>query len=473
MKLRSKTTYSLDDVNSNLHWATLPAEIRLMILKELEGGNGRHDFSCWTRVSWEWQAFFEPQNFQDLKLQFPGFDIDDLNSIVYGYRRNLVKKISLHVRTEEYDTTNKFDEPETKDTIKANNKLFSQALKKMFCSLSTWVHDSSTGGIGFKLSASSPSDVDHPWKHRLEPTQYDRSRIHSLNSKRRLLGNLLDLSSGSLKLAQVPIIRCFSVNQHCYRSLSRAALAKILSSLCCLQSINYEPWHAIGRTGHFPRDEAIIMLLERVSEYATVKSVHLWEAQSPMHRNPRFLRSVNDGLILAAVNASYNLRYFTLCHAIDAKDFFQNVSRDVSGEPAEASSGLRGWPALSHLALTTHIGDLTSSPTTLKRLLLEASQAAMRMPQLEVMEIWAPGAGEGFIFRYEVRKDLALLTVVASWQLALSKEVVKSWKIVASHWAPREFTHQMRLAGSETTTSSSPFAYCRKLRLRKLLREWR
>ncbi|WQF86368.1 hypothetical protein CDEST_11382 [Colletotrichum destructivum] len=473
MKLRSETTYSLDDVNSNLHWATLPAEIRMMVLKELEGGNGRHDLSCWARVSREWQAFFEPQNFQDLKLQFPGFDIDDLNSIVYGYRRNHVKKISLHVGTEEYDTTDKFDEPESKNTIKANNKLFSQALKKIFCSLSKWDHNSSTGGIEFKLSASSPSDVDHPWKHRLRPTQHDRSRIHSLNSKRRLLGSLLDLSSGSLKLAQVPIIRRFSVNQHCYRSLSRAALAKILSSLCCLQTINYEPWHSIGLTGHFPRDAAIIILLEHVSRSATVNSVRLWEAQSPMHGNPRFLRSVNDDLILPAVNASYNLRCFTLCHAIDAKNFFQHVSRDVSGEPAEASNDLRVWPTLSQLALTTHIGDLTSSPTILERLLLGASQAAMRMPLLKIMEIWAPGAGEGFIFRYEVRKDLALLTVVASWQLALSKEVVKSWKIVASHCAQREFAHEIRLVGSGTTTSNSPFAYCRKLRLRKLLREWR
>ncbi|CAI0650716.1 unnamed protein product [Colletotrichum noveboracense] len=135
MKLRSRTIYSAGAA-SHLRWAALPAEIRLMILEQAEIGNIKaHDLSNWARVSREWQTFFEPQIFQHLKLQFPGSDIDDLNSCVHGYRKDLVKKISLHVRTEEYDYVDKFDWPETRDTIKANNKVFSQALKKLFVSL--------------------------------------------------------------------------------------------------------------------------------------------------------------------------------------------------------------------------------------------------------------------------------------------------------------------------------------------------
>ncbi|KAH0429628.1 hypothetical protein CcaCcLH18_08328 [Colletotrichum camelliae] len=132
MKLRSRTTYSPDDINHILPWASLPAEIRLMILEQVEIGNKRHNLSNWASVSREWQAFFEPQLFQNLKLQFPGSDVDDLNSYVHGYRRDFVKSISLHVRTQEYDNIDKFDEQETQDTIKANNKLFSQALKRWY-----------------------------------------------------------------------------------------------------------------------------------------------------------------------------------------------------------------------------------------------------------------------------------------------------------------------------------------------------
>ncbi|KAL0932468.1 uncharacterized protein CTRU02_213421 [Colletotrichum truncatum] len=477
MKLRSNTTYSLDDANGNLRWAVLPAEVRLMILKELleelKRGNERHELSYWASVSGEWQGFFEPQNFLDLKIQFPGVDIDDLNSIVYGYRRNLVKKISLHVQTEEYDSANQFDKPETKATIKANNKIITQALKKLFCALSTWVHSSPTGGIKLELSASSPSDADHPWKHRHGLlTQHDRSRTHSLNSKQRLLGNLLDRSSRSLSLDQVSIVKRFSVNQLCYRSLSSALLAEVLRSLCRLRTISYEPWYAVDQTGQTPRNEAMVTLLDFASQSATVKSVHLWEAQSSLHGNSRFYRPANDNLVSSAVNASYNLRGFTLCHAVDAKDFFQHASKDVSGNPTEAMNDVRVWPVLSYLALTTRIGDLASSPSNLVNLLLEASEAALRMPLLRLMEIWAPGAGEVFIFRYDARKDVALLTVAATWQIALNEKVVRSWEMVASRCARRELTYETRLVEPKTTASNSLYAYCFSLRLGKLLREW-
>ncbi|KAF4839434.1 hypothetical protein CGCSCA4_v011223 [Colletotrichum siamense] len=473
MKLRSRTINSPSDAN-HMRWAALPAEIRLTILEQAEIGNIQaHDLSNWARVSREWQTFFEPQIFQHLKLQFPGSDIDDLNSSVHSYRRHLVKKISLHVRTEEYDCVDEFDRPETRDTIKANNKLFSQALKKLFVSLSTWSSGSPTGGIKLSLSAGSPSDSGHPLKPYTgtERSQYDRMRIWSLSSRQRLLGNLLDASSGTLKLPQVSVVNRFSVNQYRYRSLSRALLAKVLHSLPRLKSIRYEPWHAITRDEQFPRDEAMIIMLECASELAMIKSVHIWEAQSSLHENPRFLRFCNDYLVSTAVNASYRLRYFSLCHAVDARDFFQHASRDVPANSSESSDGLRTWPILKYLALTTHIGDLVSSPSALERLLLQASRAAVRMPLLRVMEIWAPGAGKGIIFRYHVRKGSPLLTVIATWQLALSKEALISWKQVAASYTKRELTCDVKLVGSGTTMSDSPYALYHLLELGPQLRE--
>ncbi|KAK1991292.1 hypothetical protein LX36DRAFT_646597 [Colletotrichum falcatum] len=472
MKLRSRTTHSPDNVNNHLlRWTGLPAEIRLMILGQVEVGNKGYKLSDWATVSREWQAFFEPQVFQHLKLQYSGSDIDNLSSFVHGYRRNLVKRISFHVRTEEYDNVYKFDEPETQDTIKANNKLFSQAIKKLFASLSTWPGKSPTAGIELRLSASSPSDSDHPWKYRAETSQRDRSRIYSLGSKRRLLGNLLDTSSGALRLAQVPVVRRFSVNQHCYRSLSRAFLAKLLRSLCRLRTISYEPWHAVDRNEQFPRDEAMIMLLDHASELATIKSVHLWEAQSPLNGSKRFLRFRNDYLVSSAVNLSYGLRCFTLCHAVDARDFFKHASSNAP-ENSSGPPDSRAWPALRYLALTTHIGDLVSSQSSLEHLILQASQAALRMPLLTAMEIWAPGAGEGFVFRYHLRNESPLLTLIATWQLTLGEEVLRSWKRVAARFAERELAYSVKLVRLETT-SDSPYALCNMLGLSAQLREWK
>ncbi|KAI3545692.1 hypothetical protein CABS01_14099 [Colletotrichum abscissum] len=471
MKLRSKITYSFEYVNNHIRWAILPPEIRLMILEQVEIGYKGHDLSDWASVSREWQAFFEARIFQRLRLRYPGSDIDNLSSFVHGYRRDLVKEILLHVSLDEYDNVNKFDEPETRDTIRTNNKLFSQALKKLFISLSTW--STPKCGVKLRLSASSPSDSGHPWDHRAEASQHDRRRIYSSKSKQRLLGNLLNTSSGTLKLAQVPIVRKLFVNQYCYRSMSEALLAKVLGSLCRLRTVSYEPWHAIAQYEQFPRDEAMIMLLDRAAKISTISSVHVWEAQSKLNGSPRFLRMRNDDLVSSAVNASYRLRFLTLCHAVDATDFFRHSSRDIPENTTELSDSLRAWPALTNLALTTCIGDLVTSPSALDRLLLQASRAALRMPLLKKMEIWAPGAREGFILRYHVWRGSPFLTVIATWQLKLSKEALRSWEQVAASCTERGLTCNVRLVKTETTMSDSPYALCHMLALFPQLREWK
>ncbi|KAF4878602.1 hypothetical protein CGCSCA1_v002158 [Colletotrichum siamense] len=471
MKLRSRTIYSTGNANHLLRWAALPAEIRLMILEQAEiGGIQAHDLSNWARVSREWQTFFEPQIFQHLKLQFPSSDIDELNSSVHGYRRDLVKKISLHVRTEEYDNVDRFDEEESQDTIKANNKLFSQALKKLFVSLSAWYSGSSTGGIKLSLSADSPSDLGHPWKHRTdtERNQHDRRRIYSLKSRQRLLGNLLDASSGALKLPQVSVVNRFSVNLYCYRSLSRTLLAKVLHSLRRLKTINYEPWHAIKQYEQIPRDDATAMLLECVSESSTIDSVHIWEAKSRLNESARFVRFRDEYLVYQAVIASYRLQCFTICHAVDARDFFRHASRDALSDFYQPPDGPRTWPALKSLALTTHIGDLVSSPSALESLLLQASWAASRMPLLETMEIWASGSDKGFIFRYHVREGSPSLTVIATWQLTLSEKALGAWKQVAASCKGHKLTYDVKL-----TTSDLPNFPCNLLKLGSQLREWK
>lgn len=471
MKLRSRTIYSTGNANHLLRWAVLPADIRLMILEQAEIGDIQaHDLSNWARVSREWQTFFEPQIFQHLKLQIPGSDIDDLNSCVHGYRRDLVKRISLHVRTQEYDNVDRFDVEESPDTIKANNKLFSQALKRLFVSLSAWSSGSPRSGIKLSLSAGSPSDSSHPWEHRAgtERSQHDRRRVYSLNSRRRLLGNLIDASSGALKLPQVSVVNRFSVNQYCYRSLSRTLLAKVLHSLCRLKTVNYEPWHAIAYFEQGFRNVATAMLLDCVSESSTMNSVHIWEAKSRLNESAHFFRLRDEYLIYQAVNASYRLQCLTICHAVDARDFFRHASRDLPPNYSQPLDGLRTWPALKYLALTTHIGDLVSRPSVLENLLLQASRAALRMHLLEVMEIWASDSDNGFIFRYHVREGSPFLTVIATWQLTLSEKALGSWKQVAAGCSEHELTCNVEL-----TRSDLPNFPCNLLKLGPRLRDWK
>ncbi|KAL0929699.1 uncharacterized protein CTRU02_215342 [Colletotrichum truncatum] len=155
-----------------------------MILDELKKQDGRPRLARWASVSQELKAVFEPHIFKTLTVQFPGSDIETLDQFVDGYRRDFVKRISLHVKTAEDDVKEEYDKVETYKTKRENNKTFAQALQHLFSVLSTWSCSTFAKGIALELSASSPSDVDHPYQHRHNQSQHDLSRIYSLNSRR-------------------------------------------------------------------------------------------------------------------------------------------------------------------------------------------------------------------------------------------------------------------------------------------------
>jgi hypothetical protein len=84
------------------HWMKLPAEVRSMIL-EILAENHRFKFdqqyvrARYASVSWEWQAVFEPLNFQRIVLDQER--ISKLEQIMAkGKRRDYLKHIFLRVR---------------------------------------------------------------------------------------------------------------------------------------------------------------------------------------------------------------------------------------------------------------------------------------------------------------------------------------------------------------------------------------
>ncbi|KAF6786795.1 hypothetical protein CMUS01_16493 [Colletotrichum musicola] len=82
-------------------------------------------------------------------------------------------------------------------------------------------------------------------------------------------------------------------------------------------------------------------------------------------------------------------------------------------------------------------------------LLSMACQAAVQMPYLKAMEIWSPGIGEDFFFRYEVGTSEVKFTVGATWNLDVAawqttrrqKSVRTAWERVASRHAGHRFTY--------------------------------
>ncbi|KAK1976569.1 hypothetical protein LZ30DRAFT_603202 [Colletotrichum cereale] len=414
MKLRSKTVCLNEEAETNPQdgatsphpfWQALPQEIRLMVLKELRQlADQRHQMAHWASVSKEWQYFFEPETLETLRICSPGSDIGRMDQVVRGYRRKLVRTISLHVGMAEY-TSAEHGQPEDMDTIMANNVALAEALTALFSILSQWEKATSAHHVTLRLSAGSIADNHHPYK--AFHNHFFRQQAQAgwaLNAKKRLLGNLLDPDFQAGKLPQVPIIKQFSMDRHYYRSLSGASMEKILSRLPHLRAFKYQSWRAVDRNGHRARDAASKRILRTIVNIPSIRGVVFWEARSKaIHRSTRQYRPVNHSLVSAAVRASYRLQHLAISHAIDAAFFFQYHNTRIEAQK-KCSKHLRDWPALTSLALTTDIGRLLSNPAEIDSLILGAGNAALRMPKLKIMEVWGPGLREGLFFHMRFGK---------------------------------------------------------------------
>ncbi|TQN65319.1 hypothetical protein CSHISOI_10170 [Colletotrichum shisoi] len=457
-------------------WNRLPRELRLMIMEELSAlvpSAGRNPLSCWASVSIEWYLYYTPFVWHTITLQVSAAhsDIDEFTQLAVFHRKKLVVNISLHMSLQEY-TCQECGQVESAETIEANNLTFSNGLKSLFRALSDWTRDPSTAGIALELSASSPSDSKH---RKLDLLEHKRELVHQSpghlvsNAKKRLLGQLLDFEFKVTDLPEVAVIEKFSVRQRLLRNLSASSLNIIICNLPRLHHVNYEPWLGTDKKGQDRREITNTNLLRWAECRSTLRSIAIWEAQSQgLHKNKCYSKPFDKNLTSAAVEASFHLQALAISHATDAMDFFL-----LFDKASKATRGIRTPPKLSlrHLALTCRLQMPPGSSTEVNYLLCVASKAAVQMPHLEIMEVWSPGVGEGFFFRYEVRKRRAKLTVGATWRISRMRNsaVFKSWQRVAGRHADDDLEYAFESINAGELTQ--PWSICRHLRLRSSLRE--
>jgi len=106
---------------------------------------------------------------------------------------------------------------------------------------------------------------------------------------------------------------------------------------------------------------------------------------------------------------------------VDASQFFD--ARELSWK----------WPNLTWLALTSRLLVPQERPTELDDMLRAAAAAAMKMPNLETMEIWNGEKGLAMLFRYQraERGQPAVITWRGTWELTLRPLVIQAWDSVA------------------------------------------
>jgi hypothetical protein len=90
------------------------------------------------------------------------------------------------------------------------------------------------------------------------------------------------------------------------------------------------------------------------------------------------------------------------------------------------------WPNLRSLVLTSELLTPDETSTDIEAMLQTAASAAMKMPQLETMEIWNGRKGLAALFRYQAprKSQPAVILWRGTWHLAMEAPVVQAWKAV-------------------------------------------
>lgn len=252
------------------------------------------------------------------------------------------------------------------------------------------------------------------------------------------------------RLPGVSVIKAFVLRRHYYRSFSISkAIKPIVESLTELKEFIYEPIrHADTRSdGAFyqrlpAQNELFSETFSKRKE--TLRKVCIfdgcyrdredWGFNEVEHSfvSERFSRWHRETLDSMAderkrLTTSLALRSRTLeelyaSPTVDARRFFFPI-------PPRTEYDVDEWPRLKYLSLSAYF----QTEQEFSQMLRSAAEAARRMPQLQVMELWSSRREIAFVFRYERKSETGMPRIVlrSSWAGNLSETVIKAWDEVA------------------------------------------
>ncbi|KAL2867734.1 uncharacterized protein BJX67DRAFT_380677 [Aspergillus lucknowensis] len=440
-------------------WHCLPAEIRILVLEALlQDGCSVAAFAT---VSREWQTIIERHNFARINLTLSR--LADFGSIIHR-NRALVRYIWLCLELREYDCTQCAPRGlENLGISNADNTLITTAFQDLFSTLSAWEPN---GNLLLDISIHSPSDSEHWFKYlTFGPDIPSDECDRGLCAEQSMLVKLDDPQHGWIagrrdsappndgihkvfdeimgegpfdddeqenqwwqQLPLVPVVTGVLLRQQTRRRWKPTALAQMFARLPRLREIYYEPWREWYKTQQRWTDQSFRSLFQSLAS-SQLRRLVLFEnfnQQYPLG----FMRSVSgcdpiriptSDVSRAVAKASLELEHVSASFIVDASDFFH--TREPSWK----------WPRLTSLALTSRLLAPDESPIEIDNMLRAAAAAAMKMPNLETMEIWNGQEGLAMLFRYQVTGGggPAMITWRGTWEFALRPPVVLAWEAVA------------------------------------------
>lgn len=134
------------------------------------------------------------------------------------------------------------------------------------------------------------------------------------------------------------------------------------------------------------------------------------------------IRTPTFDLSRTVANTSLKLEHLSASFMVEAEYFF--YAREPSWE----------WPNLTSLALTSQLLAPDESPANIDNMLQAAAAAAMKMPNLETMEIWNGREGLAMLFRYHRSigsTQPPVITWRGTWEFAMQAPAIRAWEAVA------------------------------------------
>ncbi|ROW08682.1 hypothetical protein VPNG_06445 [Cytospora leucostoma] len=235
------------------------------------------------------------------------------------------------------------------------------------------------------------------------------------------------------QLPSVPAVTTVLLRQQNRRRWKPCSLAHMFARFPRLQEVHYEPWREWEDCFQGLTDRDYLYLFESIHRLNNnLKRIVVFEnfnQQYPAIRQ-QFLRRCDltgcvstrkpapaVGRIVAL--ASLKLEHLAASYIADASHFFE----------VEASWR---WPNLTSLVLTSKLLTPDEDPTEIGTMLQAAAAAAMKMPQLETMEVWNGRKDLASLFKYQAfrKTQQATITWRGPWTLTMEPSVIEAWDAV-------------------------------------------
>ncbi|KAL7819776.1 hypothetical protein V8C26DRAFT_395173 [Trichoderma gracile] len=458
-------------------WGGLPREIRSLIVDYLvQDDDDDCRLDCLATVSREWQAEIERYKFTRLRLTTSC--IADFGSMT-PCNRALVGHIWFRLELEDYNCTkcappSGITDEAFEDAYAVTNTAhcpITTAFRNLFSALRTWEPNANLtlditiyspsdskhwfkyltflpdtpadvrdGGAEQTMSDQVRDDAQHGWMDGVRQSAPPKSAIskifHPVMDDGPFDSELLELQWWD-QLPLIPAVTKVLLRQQNRRRWKPTSLAHMFARFPRLQEVHYEPWREWDSMQRHT-DREFEYLLESIQHHnGNLRKLVIFEnfnQQYPaaMQRfrngediNEHTIRIPSPAISRIMAATSFKLEHLAASFMVDAREFM-NI------EP------FWEWPNLTSLALTSRLLSAAADSGEIVAMFEKAAAAAMKMPQLETMEIWNGRKGLAALFQYQVFHDRrqARITWRGTWELTMEPSLIQAWEALVQQRYP-------------------------------------